>query len=201
MYYYLSMKTNKKLIYIIIGLILVTLLWRFSVLVIHDISMNKKSNYIIESTLTPRSMIEKSFNIKLPNDCKISNYEYDEYLSYYDAKILIKIEYKEQIEEQLLNFFKQPHRNGYSSQDFMQPPNFSNAIEWWDLNRDNVAKHNFAFISGGIIPDKSTALSYQVWIFITENNNDTFFLYISSTGLPALYPEIYYNLYPDIYSD
>ena len=174
---------KKKIIYILGGMLILFLL---------ILLFKNESIYIIRSSFSPREMIEKSLNIELPQNSEIISYTYNKEGAYYGAKVSVESIYKNDIEEQLIIYFKHPFSDGYYSEYYSDKiPNFTNVYPWWDLTEEETEENNLKFIKGGIVPRKVTPFSYTVWVFVSKDIEEKFYLYIYGTGIQVLYPEVY----------
>jgi len=120
----------------------------------------------------PNNIIESKLNVKLPPSCKIVNFTYNRKEDSFNTKISIENQSVDYVKEQLNGFFGGEAPNKATE----RLPNFKNICPWWDLENQNIEVSYMRFVDERKWFSRK---SHDVWAFISKDNNDQYYLYIS----------------------
>lgn len=153
------MKINKS-IFIIVGIIILTVLLIFCVIFL-------KEKYNNKPEIAHREMIQSKLNIKLPADSLVEHYTYRKKSGVFYAKIFVESDEVIDVKKQIENSF------GEALSDVSIIP--SPSVIWWDLDKENIEAMYHKYRSGESVSEYRT---YNVYLFITKEINGGGFLYV-----------------------
>jgi hypothetical protein len=115
--------------------------------------------------------IEEKLNIVLPTDSSIIYYDPPNESGDFAAKIMIKPDDLSYVRKQVDDFFIERSIEGTDLGEI----HFINSHKWWDLNKDDISVWYNTFTSDEV---EGYIYSYHIFIFITNEVNGNYYLYI-----------------------
>lgn len=122
----------------------------------------------------PEEIIEKTFHFSLPATYKILNFDNNFYTSDFNVKILINDQDIEKIKKDVSSYFGQE----CSINDF-NIPNIGKYVKWWDVGKGNIISFYMALVEGNNNIIFSTPKTAEIWVFLVQQNDGKYYLYIS----------------------